>query len=169
MVQMSANFLANGSFEPQRQQNWTFQVTIPGSAASQTYLSSAVESSNLPQLTIEEIPLHWMNEIRYVAGKATYETIPLRLKDMVNVGIAKAVYDWQRRVYDPETGNISFADKYKLESSLILYAPDMSTERVWNLYGCWPRGFNPGALDMSSNEKVLLDVTIRYDRAVPQF
>ena len=169
--QVSADFLAGKStgYEPQRQSNWGFQATIPGGSTGAEFISLAVEGASLPKLGLQPLELHYFNEVRYVAGKAVYEPVPLRLKDFVDVGVAAACVAWQQKTYDPNTGQIFFASKYKTEGALLLYGPDGVASRRWTLVGCWLMDFDPGALDMTSNEKVVMECTLRYDKALPEF
>jgi len=41
--------------------------------------------------------------------------------------------------------------------------------RSWELVGCWPISFNPAAngLDMGSSGQVMVEMVVRYDKAVP--
>jgi hypothetical protein len=156
---------AGGAFEPQRQNNWLFSVNLPG----QEDITLGLESSALPSVAVEEIELHYLNIRRYVAGKAVYDTIPLVLKDMVDVGVASAIKEWHEQVYNPTTHKIGLARDYKKFADLILFGPDGDTERIWNLIGCWPISVNYGTLDMTSSEKVLIEATLRFDRAESTF
>ena len=170
MVNLSGDALAqaNGLFEPQRQNNWLFTVidTIPGAELlSGESLHIALETFNLPSITVEEVELNYQNVKRYVSGKATYETTTLAVKDMVDVGIASAFEAWMKLVYDPETDAGGLAKNYKKLCEATLFAPDGSAERIWQFIGCWPQQVNFGSLDMSSSDKVNIEVTLRYDKA----
>jgi len=161
---------AQGLYEPQRSNNWLFTVTDTIAGAdilSGEGLHVALETANLPTLTIEEIELNFLNSKRFVAGKATYETIPLTIKDMVDVGIANAFKVWSEMVYNPETDQIGLAKDYKKNCEITLFAPDGSAERSWLLVGCWIQSANWGTLDMSSSEPVKIELTLRYDKAKP--
>lgn len=156
---------ATGGFEPQRQSNWSFEVLLPGGSNN---IALAIESANTPKWGVEALELHFANEVRYVAHKATYEAIPLRVKDFVDIPIAAQMYAWQLLVYNPETGAIGFAKDYKKEAAIILYGPDGSMQRRWTLRGCFPMGWDPGPLDMNSTEKVVMELTLRYDKSIPE-
>ena len=153
---------AGGAFEPQRQNNFLFSVDLPG----QENITLSLESSALPTVGVEEIELHYLNTRRYVAGKAVYDTIPLVVKDMVDVGVASAIKDWHEQVFNPFTHKIGLARDYKKFADLVLFGPDGDIERIWNLIGCWPTTVSYGTLDMSSSEKVLIETTLRFDRAL---
>ncbi len=157
---------AAGFFEPQRQYDWSIEIPLDPQG-DQIIIMQSLESSNLPTESNEEIELHFANEVRYVAGKAIYETIPLILKDFVDQQTKNAMIRWRRRVYNPETGSVGLASDYKKNASLVLVGPNGETTRVWRLIGIWPQMVNYGPLDMTASEKVLIEATLRYDRAVP--
>jgi hypothetical protein len=165
---LSAQHLApaQGSFEPQRQYDWALEIALDD-AGDQVVVMQGLESFEVPKEENEEIELHYANEVRYVAGKARFDALPLTLKDFVDVGVARAIIKWRRQVYNPETGAIGLARDYKKNADLVLVAPDQSSLRIWKLIGCWPQRLEGGSLDMTSNEKVLVTVTIRFDRAIP--
>lgn len=157
-----------GLFEPQRQSSFAIELHLEGVGVyNPLTFQIALQSSNLPTMTIEEVELNLWNVKRYVAGKATYESIPLVCKDMVDVGIAHTLDAWQRQVYDPRTDQIGLARFYKKTANLIMFAANGYYIRNWTLIGCWPQSINHGALDMSSSEPVQIEATLRYDKAIP--
>ena len=165
---LSASHLApsKGFFEPQRQYNWSLEIALDD-AGDQLLIMQGLESFAAPSESNEEITLDYANEKRYVAGKASFETADLVLKDFVDMGVAHAVIKWRRSVYNPETGSIGLARDYKKNADLTLMAPNQSTVRIWKLFGIWPMAVKYGDLNMTASDKVLISVTLRYDRAVP--
>lgn len=154
-----------GGWEPQRQYNFLVQVGLIGEATKKIQLG--VEATSLPAVTVEEIPLDFLNVRRFVAGKVTYEPIPLVIKDMVDIGTASAMREWHRLVYNPTTDQVGLAAVYKQTVYLILVAPNGTFKRVWALYGCWPTAvnFSANGLDMTANDYVRIEATLRYDKA----
>lgn len=165
-ISASADFMAGvlGGFEPQRQFHWT--IVVPIAHVGAPFLPLAVESARLPKRSIEPITLEWMNEKRYVAGKQTWETIPLTVKDFVDKPIADLLVTWQNLAIDGVTGVGGYAKEYKLEVPLVTFDVKM-IPRVWTLKGCWITDLDPGQLSMTTNDKVNIEATLRYDRAEP--
>lgn len=164
IVSQSADFLAGvvGGFEPQRQFHWT--IIVPIAHVGAPYLSLAVESARLPKRSIEPITLDWLNEKRYVAGKTTWETIPLTVKDFVDKPVLDLLLTWQNKAVDANTGAMGYAKEYKYEVPLVTFDVKM-IPRVWTLKGCWITDLDPGQLSMTTNDKVTIEATLRYDRA----
>lgn len=137
-----------------------------GSAAGGgTAIELALDAASLPTQFVEEIELPYLNEARYVAGRARYAAIPLVLKDMVDIGVATACKTWYEQVHNSSTFKVGLARNYKKTADMILIAPDGSLERTWRLHGCWPTEINYGQLDMNSNDIVKIEMNLRYDRA----
>jgi len=159
-----------GNYEAQRQNNWYFEVAPPSSGSNDTkrVIELALDIGFLPNESSEEIEIHFVNERVYVAGKPLFEAGALTLKDYVDQPVMKAISDWRKLVYNPETGAIGLAKNYKVDSTIVLFAPDGTYRREWDLRGCWPQAVNYGAtLDMSTAELNKIEVTIRYDKALP--
>jgi hypothetical protein len=165
---ISSNFLApaGGSFEPQRSYNFSLEIALDD-AGDQMLIMSGLESFDTPTETTEEIVLDYGSSKRYVAGKTTFNTAELKLKDFVDQGVAQAVINWRRSVFNAETDATGFARDYKKSADLILVAPDNSISRIWKLQGLWPTTVHYGSLSMAQSDKVLISVTLRYDRALP--
>lgn len=159
-----------GNYEVQRQNNWYFEVSPPSAGNNDTkrVIELALDLGFLPNESSEEIEIHFVNERVYVAGKPLYEAGTLTLKDYVDQPVMKTVADWRARVYDPNTGAIGLARNYKVDANIVLFAPDGSFRREWLLRGCWPSAVNYGAtLDMATAEQNKIELTIRYDKALP--
>jgi len=165
---LSANHLApsKGFFEPQRSYNWSLEIALDD-AGDQILIMQGLESFTAPAESNDEIALHYANEVRYVAGKASFAAATLTLKDFVDMGVANAVIKWRRSVYNSETGSIGLAKDYKKNADLTLMAPDQSTVRIWKLVGVWPVSVNYGSLNMTQSSAVLIQLNLRYDKAIP--
>jgi hypothetical protein len=165
---ISSNFLspAKGSFEIQRAYNWSLEIALDD-AGDQMLIMSGLESFEAPTETTEEIMLDYGSSKRYVAGKTTFATSVLVLKDFVDQGVANAIIKWRRQVFNADSDATGFARDYKKSADLILVAPDNSVSRIWKLYGVWPTSVHYGRLAMNQSEKVTISVTLRYDRALP--
>lgn len=165
---LSANHLApaKGFFCPQLQSNFSLEIALDD-AGDQMLIMQGLESFDAPTESSQEITLDYANEQRFVAGKTQYHTSELKLKDFVDMGVANAVIKWRRQVYNPESGSVGLPRDYKKSADLTLSAPNGSAIRIWKLFGVWPQSVHYGTLSMTSNDKVLISVTLRYDRAVP--
>jgi hypothetical protein len=168
MALLNADFLAAGmgNFEPQRTFSWALEIALDD-AGDQLLIVQGLETFDGVTMSNEEIELKYANEKRYVAGQAQFEASTLVLKDMVDIGIAEAMIRWRYQVYNPETGSIGLARNYKKNADLTIVAPDQSIARVWKFIGIWPQQFKHGGFDMTTSDKVVVETTLRYDKAIP--
>lgn len=166
-IPLDARHIANqdGDFAPQHQNNWMIEIAgLEGDDRDLIVLSLATGS--LPPESNDEVEIAYGNEKRYVAGQATFETVPLTVRDYVDREVRAAIIRWRRQVYDPETGLVGLPSDYKKTADMIIMAPNNTLLRKCSLIGVWPQAMTPGDLDMSSSEQVMIEMTLRYDRAV---
>lgn len=153
---------AGGKYEPQRNFDWWLTLDIPGGDIVKLAISSVtgISESNEP------IELHYGNEVHYVAGKARFDAGQLSIRDMVDVDVASKIDEWRRLVYDPNSGVIFRADKYKKTGNIQLLDTMGISRANWEIRGLWPQAVNFGDLDYESNDLVRIQVTMQYDRAI---
>ncbi len=119
----------NGAFTPQHASNWVLEISgLEGDGKDLLVLS--LSSAKLPKEVNEVIKLPYGNEERKVAGKATFEEIPLVVNDWVDRAVRATCQAWRKLVYDPETGAVGLPANYKKQGELILYASDGSRKRA---------------------------------------
>ena len=168
---LSSNHIGNmaGGFEPQRANHFIFECVPPGGSSNEAQIIRlAVETGFGPNESNEEIEIPYLNDKRYVAGSARFETGELTLRDFVDEAVANIIYNWRRKIYDPATGRIGLARQYKTVANIILFAPDGTYERVWELHGVWPTTVNwATTLDYNAGTDIVkITCTMRYDRAI---
>lgn len=161
------HLIAAGSvskYEPQRQNHFLLQITgLPGGPE---IIKLALVSCPFPKVSTEPLEIDWMNDKIKYAGKTTYDDINFSVIDYVDVGVARAIYNWHGQVYDPETGTISASSTYKKEAALYLIHPNGNSERTWTLRGVWPNHIDFGEGDMASADKVVISCTLSVDKAI---
>jgi hypothetical protein len=159
---VSADHLApaRGGFEPQRSYAWQIELPIGGEV-----IKMAASSVTGVTETNEPIELHYGNEVRFVAGKARFDSMQVVIRDMVDENVAQIVDDWRRKVYDPKTGKVNRATAYKVEGDLILMDTTGQARARYHLIGVWPSSVNFGDLDYESNDLVRIQVVMTIDKA----
>lgn len=152
----------DGSFEPQRQNN--FSIEIPLSGADRDLIVMGAHGFTLPQQTNAPVIIEFQNQKRKVAGAAEVEEANLMLKDFIDQDVRGAILRWRKEVYNPLTGDIGLAANYKRTGSLVLHGPDGSNERVAKIIGIWPSA-DPTVevTHEGGQEKLLMEVPIQID------
>ncbi len=169
----------DGFFEPQRQHNWNLEVTGLGTGLDADIISLSLRAGFVPFGSNEEVMIPYGNEYVWVAGKAQWANGVVQCHDWVDRRIAAILNGWRRQVYRPDTGRIGLASEYKKKAFITLFGPNQDEvggvvqtpnfEREWELIGAWPQSINyaSNGLDMSQSGPVLIEMNIRFDKAIP--
>jgi hypothetical protein len=169
---LGAKHIANsgGGYEPQRGHNFELLVTVPTGDAE--ILLKSVETSLGVSHNSEPLPLPYMNETVYIAGRPLYAPGPVVYRDMVNMGTYAILEAWYNLVYNPITSEIGYAQDYKSMATLTLYDVKGNFERSWDLIGIWPQDISQEAPSPPSHvngDIMRINATFQFDKAVAQF
>lgn len=157
------------TLEPQRMDNWILEVDPPAGAGADGVLEAvrlAIQVMALPNETTDQVELHFLNERRHYAGKTLYEGGTIQCVDLIDQQVAARINAWRRLVYNPVNGKVGWKRNYAGQGHIYLYGPNGVGERMWHLQGIWPSAVNWGGLDYNSGDKVVIDITIVYDKAI---
>lgn len=176
---MGANHIggASGDHEPQRGSNAllyiiglnTLQQGVgQGTGGKDDILTLSLSSFPLPKVTNNPIEVPYLNEKRKFAGMPVFDDLPVVFKDYVDIGTAALLQKWRYSVYDPETGFIGLAAKYKKTGLIKMYGPNGQFDREIELVGCWPSALDMGEIDMAAEDAVQLTMTLTYDKYIPR-
>jgi hypothetical protein len=158
---IGAMHLSNSkNFEAQRVNN--FEVTFEG--LDDDFVLS-VESFPLPSISTPPIVIAHGNSKIKVAGQSEVEDGELTIVDYVTADIEDKMYQWQKKVYDPETDKIGWAADYKRNGTVYQYAPDGTHVRTWTIKGAWPSSVKYGDMNNETSETKKISATISYDKA----
>jgi hypothetical protein len=149
-------------YEVQRTHN--FEIRIHDIGNTEEEIALAIEQGFLPNITIDPIELPKGNRTVKVAGRPTFDNGSITVKDWIGVDMEKLIYDWMKKVYDPDTDKVGFASDYKKPATIIELSPDGSIERHWDLEGVWPTSVNFGTLDNGSADKKTIEIQLAYDK-----
>lgn len=160
---MYANHITaeDGEYEPQRQCNGI--LSIDG-VTNDDILQLALESFTLPKVSNNVVETGYLNEKRKYAGQALVEDFNVVYKDFVDKDTAKILWDWREKVYDPKSGKVGKAKKYKKSATIELVGPNNEDSRYWTLEGVWPSSLDMGEIDMSSDDMVKITMTLACDK-----
>lgn len=153
---------ATKKYEIQRTNN--FEVQIDGLGSDITLL---VQSCPLPTISNEAIEVNYGNSKVKVAGKANFDDIEISVLDAIGVDTEMKLWEWRKKVYDPETDKIGFAQDYKKSGRIYQYAPDGTYLRTWKIIGAFPTTMNLGELSYENSDKKTISMTISIDKAIP--
>ena len=153
----------NRTYEVQRTNN--FEVVFEGLSEEVTL---SVQSFSIPTTSNDPIELTYGNSKVKVAGQASVEDSSLVVNDYIVADIEAQLYAWRKKVYDPETQKIGWAEEYKRNARLYQYGPDGTVQRVWRLIGCWPTSMESGEFNYDGSDKKQITFNISIDNAFPE-
>lgn len=154
-----------GQYEPQRVNNAVlFIQDLPN--ADNEALRLSLDTFPFPKQQNGIIEADYLNEKRKVAGKVTIDDMDLVFKDYVDKATAKILWAWRTQVYSPKSGKVGLARTYKKQGQIVLFAPNGTGTRMWDLYGMWPANMDPGDADMAGEDIVKITMSIVVDKAI---
>jgi hypothetical protein len=126
-----------------------------------------------PQVQFQEITLPVYNSTLYLAGKATWQTLAINIRDDASGNIQRAVgTQLQRQMDFAEQASAASGGDYKFTTRIdILDGGNGQTGapvelETWELYGCFIQTANYNTLNYATNEAVTIALTLRYDNAI---
>lgn len=160
---LEANQIFFTAYEPKVQNR--FIMNIDGIPA---YL---IKAAARPTINNGTITLDHINLKRKLKGKSEWQDVAITLYDPIVPSAAQACMEWVRLAHESVTGRNGYADFYKKDVTIQVLGPVGDVVEEWQLKGAFPSSvdFNGAGLDWSSQEALLINMTLTYDYAVLQF
>jgi len=130
-------------------------------------LTLNLDSTTLPTINHEEVAVHSYNSIAYYAGKASFNTIEMVVRDDVSNSATRNIGAQEQLQLDHynQTGYRS-ATNYKFTTFIeVLDGGNTAVLEQWTLEGCWLVSSNFGDMNYSQSENKTISMTIRFDNA----
>jgi hypothetical protein len=132
--------------------------------------------SSRPAISFKELQFEHLSETISMPGKIEYKPINLTLYDTYNPasrgseGRNNGVWNWLKSYHDSSRAEYGFAtstgaNKFKRTAFLNMYDGSGCAIEYWVFENAWPQEVNYNEVDMSSNDVMTIDLTLRYDRA----
>lgn len=135
----------------------------------QEVIMLSVAEASVPHFDLSTIEIKRGNSTMKFAGTPSFSDGTLRLNDYVGARTKDLLMAWQALAYDVSDDVVHLADNYKYDCELVEYAPDFSRiVRKWTLIGCWAKSVSEGSFSHDNPDKRSIDVTIVFDRAIPE-
>jgi hypothetical protein len=158
---LSVTEMIPNKFEPKRKNRWVFAIE-----GIDAFL---MKTASRPSYTIGETEINFINSKRYVAGKATFDTISITLHDPIAPSGAQQVMEWIRTHYESVSGRAGYADFYKRDCQLKMLDPVGTVVELWDIKGAFLTTANFGDLSYDGDEPQEISLTLRFDNCVLQY
>jgi hypothetical protein len=132
-------------------------------------LSLQVVTVTRPNLNFEEVQLDRYNSRVYVAGKHTFEPMQLTVEDDVTnratIAVQTQLESQQRLIgaTGPWLNTAATASAYKFSIQLEQLDGNETVVETWVYEGCYIQSADYGEGDYATGEKMMINLTIRYD------
>lgn len=153
---------------------YRFRVTLENFGVSKETqeLTKQVIDATRPTLQFDPIQLDVYNSKIYLAGKHTWNTVNITLRDDVNGSVQKMVGEQLQKQFDFfEQASAASGIDYKFVERIEILDGGNGTNtpgvlETWELYGCFLTNVEYGALAYATNDQATVTLTIQYDNAV---
>jgi hypothetical protein len=149
---------------------YRFRVTLLGfGVAAATELTKQVSDVTRPKVSFEEMTLDVYNSKVYLAGKPSFETLTLTLRDDASGEVQKLVGQQIQKQFDfLEQASARSGIDYKFTTRIeVLDGGNANLTpgvlETINCYGCFLQNADYGDLNYSTNEAATVALTIRFD------
>jgi hypothetical protein len=160
---LTATRFNNREYQLQRKNH--FDVTFQENDFINSDLKFMLVNFPLPKETTESSDINYFNQTIKVAGKTTFDTTTMTLRDAIDYDTEMKFLQWRKQVYNPRTGTMGLAADYKCKAIVHEYTPNGEVYRTWIVEGCWPSGVDYGELTYDDGGEKQISVTITYDFA----
>tara|TARA_A100001515_G_scaffold127114_1_gene112709 strand:- start:78 stop:566 length:489 start_codon:yes stop_codon:yes gene_type:complete len=158
---LSVTDMLPNKFEPKRQFRWV--MAIEGIDAF------IIKTATRPNITIEEVEIPFINHKRFIAGKASFETLSVTLHDPIAPSGAQQVMEWVRTHFESVSGRAGYADFYKRDIQIKMLDPIGTVVELWDVKGAFLTAADFGSLDYGASDPSEISLTIRFDNCVLQY
>ena len=158
---LSVTDMLPNRFEPKRKFRWV--LAIEGIDAF------LVKTTARPSIEITSQEIHWINTVRYIAGKTKFGSMAITLYDPIAPSGAQQVMEWVRTHFESVSGRAGYADFYKRDIQLKMLDPVGTVVELWDIKGAQITNATFGDLDYGTEDATEIALTIQMDNCVLQF
>lgn len=156
-----------GILQPKYKYRFRVRVVNFGPVAGGIELTQQVQSVAKPTLGHESVAVHSYNSTGYYAGKHTWETISLVVKDDITNSVSRLVgHQLQKQLNHFEQTGFTSGVNYKFV--MLIETMDGGNDGVletWTLEGCFIENVDYSELAYDDSSFQTITMSIRYDNA----
>lgn len=157
-----------GILQPKLKYRFRVRTINFGPVGNQSYFTQQVMTADKPKMQTEEVKLDAYVSTAWVAGKHTWQTITVKLRDDITNSIAQLVgYQMQKQTNHYEQTSPAAGVNYKFDMYIeTMDGGNVAVLEQWFLEGCWITETSSEGLDYAEGGAVQsIELTIRYDNA----
>ncbi len=148
---------------------YKFRVSVFGFGPIVTPLDLTAQTQSIgrPNVTHENVMVHSFNSISNYAGKATWNTVDLVVRDDITNAVSRLVgHQEQKQMNHFQQTSALAGSNYKFDMKIETLDGDDGVLETWNLENCYLETVNYGEFDYTDSGSFLtITMTIRFDNA----
>lgn len=163
--------VGSGILHPKQKNRWRVTFANMGGGTDSQPVSAQAITVSRPSLTFAQVELHRYNSVSWIAGKHTWDVMPLVIQDDVS-GTASTVIQAQLQkqqwLVGAEGQWLAAAGEgslYKFVTYLDQLDGNDQVIEKWTVEGCWFADVKWGDLDYSTGDPVQIELSVRFDHA----
>ena len=162
---------AQGLLMPKLKYRFRVMFENFGVSKPTTELTKQVMSFSRPNPTFEEISLPIYNSTLKLAGKHSWPDVTCEVRDDAGGSVSKLIGEQLQKQMDfLEMASAASGIDYKFTTVVEILdggngASTLVVLETWNLYGCYIKNADYGALNYGESAPVTINMTITYDNA----
>lgn len=145
----------------------------PGIGVNTVELTKQIVSFARPSVSFGDIDIHVYNSIVRLAGKPTWETVSVVLRDDAPGNISRLVGEQLQKQFNfYEQSSAASGGDYKFVTRLEMLdggngdSGSPAILETWELYGCFLSQVQYGETNYSANEPIQITMTVKFDNAL---
>lgn len=150
-------------YEPKRKNRFVAQ--FPSDIGIEAW---KIQKYDRPKLSINSVPVHYMNQENYVAGKYKWEPLTIELIDIIGPSTTQQVMEWVRLHAESATGRMGYAAGYKKNLYLKSLDPTGVEIDSWFIEQAHITDVDFGDNDHTSDDLQGITITIQPWRCINQ-
>lgn len=156
-----------GILHPKQQYRFRAIFKSFGLGSGAREMTQNVVTATRPKLSHAEVEVHSYNSVAYIAGKHTWESVTITLRDDINNSVISEVgAQLQKQMNHFEQTSAVAGINYKF--AMEIHALDGTNNEElesWELDGCFLQNVSYPDSDYAASEAQIVELTIRYDVA----
>jgi hypothetical protein len=163
---------AQGLLMPKLQFRFRASFEGLGVSSNKVELTKQIVSFARPNVSFGDIDVHVYNSIVKLAGKPTWETVSIVLRDDAPGNVSRLVGEQLQKQFDFfEQSSASSGIDYKFITRLEMLDGGNGNNtptplETWEMYGCFLSQVQYGETNYSANEPVQITLTMKFDNAL---
>lgn len=125
-----------------------------------------IQKFKRPSMKINSVQVPFMNEMDYVAGRFTWDTMSLTFIDTIGPSTSQQLMEWVRLHAESLTGRMGYAQGYKMDILLKSLDPVGVEIDKWTLEKCMITSIDFGENDYGNDELTNITVEIQPWRCI---